>query len=338
MNDISRDILTYLSTSASSEFYQEEIEILDHWEGSDNLLWRIGCNGHESVVKMFMDAGQARGRRQFDGQESFAPLGIAPRPLWFDRYPDGLARQVLVYEWMPGCDLDVTHGGELESLATAVAKLHASDPADVRRFCPNPINLDYFWRMTQGSLISTQRWLTQQNESRMAELLHGFASRSQAIVESALPRWMGVPPAPVHGDLRVENVVSSLGQVALLDWEMYGLGDPALEMASLLYLENQKLSDDLRSLLIDTYLSLVDQQALEERIEVYMRLLPLQSVCYLLEGMRRAGSNLFADPETTQFLQTTLHLTLVESSEALGQRIPEDLETVVNRLEWTKDS
>ncbi len=44
-----------------------------------------------------------------------------------------------------------------------------------------------------------------------------------------------LPPAPVHGDLRLDNVLSSDGGVVLLDWEMFGLGDPALEVARFLH-------------------------------------------------------------------------------------------------------
>ncbi|MEZ4560580.1 MAG: hypothetical protein R2854_29800 [Caldilineaceae bacterium] len=88
-------IQTYLTGAATSEFRGLEVTVVDHWEGRDNLLWRVEAGAQnaaqDAVIKLFLDAGQVRSRRQYDGQQLFAPVGIAPQPLWYDRYPDGLS-------------------------------------------------------------------------------------------------------------------------------------------------------------------------------------------------------------------------------------------------------
>ena len=69
----------YLTGASSSRFRDQEVTITDQWQGRDNLLWRVRCgDGTDAVVKMFTDAGQARSRRQFRGQEQFAAAGLAP--------------------------------------------------------------------------------------------------------------------------------------------------------------------------------------------------------------------------------------------------------------------
>ncbi len=338
MNEITQDVQAYLATASTSEFYQQDVEIIDHWEGTDNLLWRVESSGQEAVLKLFLDAGQARGRRQSDGQERFAPLGIAPRPLWFERYPFGLSRQALIYEWMPGEELNPTDHGELQMLARSVAQLHAGDPNEVRRFCPNPVNLDYFWRVQQGSFDLNEAWLESRNGGTIALLLSELVSRCQALVESAMPLWQGISPAPVHGDLKFENMLSSFGQAVLVDWEMFGLGDPALDVASFLHLEQQSFSSELQSTWLETYLDQTDQPGLAQRIGIYQLLLPFQSVCYMLDGIRAAGPELMGDQDTINFLKATLSSVLIKSAALLGLEPPENLDELINQLEWTKVS
>ena len=77
-NDLTAAIHTYLTTAPASGFAGQDVRVVDAWRGEDNLLWRVTAGGQEAVVKLYLDAGQARGRRQADGQRLFAPPGLAP--------------------------------------------------------------------------------------------------------------------------------------------------------------------------------------------------------------------------------------------------------------------
>ena len=70
------------------------------------MLWRVESRGQEAVLKLSLDAGQVRSRREFDGQTLLAPFGLAPPPLWLDRIPETLPRSVLVYRWVAGEPFD----------------------------------------------------------------------------------------------------------------------------------------------------------------------------------------------------------------------------------------
>src|SRR5690606_36773886 len=129
-----------LTTAPTSEFVQQPVEMVAHWVGDENLLWRVACRGREAVVKRFLDAGQVSSRRQFDAQTLVAPFGLAPAPLWQDRIPERLTRRVLVYDWCEGAAL--TADENLADQALAVAQVHRSDPSELRRFSPHPFNLD----------------------------------------------------------------------------------------------------------------------------------------------------------------------------------------------------
>lgn len=318
MNELTQDVHTYLTTSPGSNFLNREVTMLAMWEGTSNLLWRVESGGQEAVVKYYQDAGQARGRRQLDGQERFYPLGIAPRPLWFDRYPTGLSRQVLVYEWQPGEPLEAPDEAQLMRFAQAVAQVHSGDPAEVRRFSPNPINLDYLWNVLHGGMSALQQWLHEREVPQIVDLLQRLDANAQALVEAALPLWQGVAPTPVHGDLKLENTVDSFGTLVLLDWELFGLGDAAYDVAGFLEMSQTELDEERRALWLESYLATFDQPNLAQRIGVYGRILPLQSLSYLLHGLRRSTpEEASAIRENQAFFQATVAAAIAQATAAL---------------------
>lgn len=338
MNNLTADIHAYLTTAPTSNFLQREVAMLDYWEGSSNLLWRANSGGQEAVIKLYLDAGQARGRRQFDGQQMFSPLGVAPLPLWFDRYPAGLARQVLVYVWAPGEALDARNAVQMAALAQQVAQVHNGDPNAVRRFCPNPLSLDYLWRVVYGGLAVLEQWFVAQKASAVQRYFAAIAANANALVEATLPLWQKTPPTPVHGDLKLENAIDSFGAAVLLDWEMFGLGDPAYEIASFLQTIQADLDAEAQNDWLQGYLATFDQPGLRQRIGVYQRLLPFQAVSYLLHGLRqqppaalallRENQPFLASTLTAAFQQAAVALQV--APEAIDEKIEALLNTVLN--------
>lgn len=294
--------------------------MLAEWSGRDNLLWRAQCAAQEVMVKLFLDAGQVRGRRQLAGQERFAPLGLAPRPLWFDRYPEGLSRQLLVYAWAEGHTLEGADAQQMATLAQAIAQVHGSDPNQLTRFCPHPVNLDYFWRILRSGLPALQQWLKLCKADQLARLFDQLAIQTQMLVTAALPWWAGAAPTPVHGDLRLENALYAFGEVTLLDWEFFGLGDPALEIATFLYLHHNDLGEERVGDWLDHYLAHFAQVGLDQRIGSYVKLLPFQSLCFLLSGLRDHG-HAKADSEERQqelsFVYPLLTYTVQQAAQPL---------------------
>ncbi len=309
MSNLTASIHTYLTTASASGFAGRVVTMRAQWRGEDNLLWRVDAGGDAAVIKLFLDAGQARGRRQFDGQQRFAPLGIAPAPLWFDRYPEGLARQVLIYRWAEGRAVDASNMDDLTALAMSVATVHNHDATAVRRISPRAVSLDYFWRVLAGGLTPTVRWLEAAGCPRLAELLRALERGAAAVVADALSLWQGAPPTPVHGDLRLEHALIQDSRALLFDWEMFGLGDPALDAATLLFHEASALGEAGRAHWLESYCIHADTPAIAARIDVYSRLLPLQRFTDLLAGLRQLSPSDRRDPDfrnNTAFLRQTL--------------------------------
>ena len=325
MAELTQDIHSYLTTSPGSHYLNRPVAMVAQWEGTANLLWQVECGGQEAVVKYYLDAGQARGRREFDGQERFSRLGIAPRPLWFDRYPTGLSRQVLVYQWLPGDALVQPTAAQLLGLANAVAQVHSGDPTEVRRFSPNPVNLDYLWQVLAGGLPGLQQWLLAQGATALATALLDLTDAAAQLIAAALPLWQGVAPTPIHGDLKLENALDNFGTIVLLDWEQFGLGDAAYDVATFLQMSQAVLDEAAQGLWLESYLSTFDQPGLAARVGVYSQILPLQSLTYLLHGLRQStGVEQTVIQENRQFFRETLLATWQQCAAGLGIATPDE--------------
>lgn len=316
MLDLTDSIHTYLTTAPASGFAGRAVTMLVHWRGENSLLWRVDADGDDAVVKLFLDAGQARGRRQFDGQQRFAPLGIAPEPLWFDRYPEGLARQVLVYRWVEGRNVDASNPADLAALAASIATVHNGETDAVRRISPRAVNLDYFWRVLSGGLIPLSQRLAQRGCAYTAALLAALAEQAATITAAAMPLWQSAPPTPVHGDLRLENVVIARGRAVLLDWEMFGLGDPALEIATFLFDHVQALGTQAGARWRRSYLDAAQSADIDPRIDIYLRLLPLQRFTSLLHSLHQLTPADRADPALQASAADLLHVITVAGERA----------------------
>jgi thiamine kinase-like enzyme len=338
--DLTAQIHQYLSTAPGSLFAQQPVEMLDEWEGDANLLWRVSVPAQQAVVKLFLDAGQARSRRQFDGHQLFAPSGLAPQPLWADRYPHGLSRQLIVYSWVDGEVIQPDDPSQLDAWAEAVANVHATPAESLSRFSPHPLNLDYYWRIEQGSIAQIEQWLTS-NSLGLATYFHELAMATEQLVQRALPLWATTAPAPIHGDLSLDHTLSHRGQVTLLDWEMFGLGEPALDVARLLQHEAQSLTDVQVDRWLERYLTVVDQPQMAARIDLFQQLLDVHNVVYLLIGLQQnvsaqLGSELNA---ALPFMQVALTAAFERATVALELPVADDPQPIVaDFVSWLCDA
>lgn len=288
-SDITAAVHAYLTGANGSAFNGAPVEMVAAWEGDDNLLWRVQSRGQDAVVKLYLDAGQARSRRQYDGHTLMTPLGLAPAPLWVDRYPEGLARQVLVYRWAARAPLAGDDDAGLRALAEAVAQIHDAPTDAIRRFSPHPFNLDTFWRIEAAGLASILAWMP--GDLAIHKGFQELVGAAAALVDAAQAHGLAMPPTAVHGDLRLAHAVQDRGQLSLVDWEMFGLGDPALDVARFLHREQVVLGQTVAERWLDAYLAASHQPERAAPVATYRALLPLADAAYLLNGLHTHSLN-----------------------------------------------
>jgi hypothetical protein len=327
-------VLCYLTEAPASHFYGLAVAITETWQGSDNVLYRVRVaqpsdverlgKSLDAVVKLYPDAGYVRGRRQYDAQMAFSPLGLAPPPLWFDKEPENLAWQVFVYPWAEGETPTGAEPGVPAALARAAAAVHASDAGTLTRYAPHAMSLQSWWQVQSVTAEGVARRLAQTGTEGAANAFAALAQRAAALVSAALPLWAGAGLVPVHGDLALENVlVQEGGRVLLLDWELSGLGDPALEAARFLAQTPLDLPGWEDAWLAE-YLACFDRPGLAGRIATYRALLPFEWLCRLLDGLHQIEAD-EAEPLTDAEradLRTLIAAVWARAAAALGTEPP----------------
>ena len=291
-------IRTYALTSPLSTLAGSDLVVREEWQGSDNLLWRlsVASNGvaepaADTVIKMYMDAGWVRGRREFEAQQLFAPLGLAPKPLWFDRDAELLPRQVVAYAYVAGSPPDMADAQVRRALALAIATVHASDAGAMPRVSPNPMGFDTFSTLLQENIATVRTDMA--HNSAIAKALDALQAAAASLAVDAASLWANAAATPVHGEFSPENTLIVPGGVTLLDWELSGLGDPALEVAR--FVQGHLVDNAARAAWLETYLTAYSAPGLADRIAIYRRLLPTEWLCLLLGGLEDALHTFGAD-------------------------------------------
>lgn len=317
----------YLIGATPSRFRHQRVAIHSHWQGRDNLLWRVRAqDGADAVVKMFTDAGQARCRRQFSGQEQFAAGGLAPEPLWYDRYPHGLPRQLLVYRWEDGDALRLTDRRHRIALADSVARLHCAGSDAALRFSPHPFNLLTFSQIWQAGEAQLRLWLSSLPAPQLNERLSGLWAAAHRTLDEALPRLGETPPTPIHGELSADNGLVQQDRVLLVDWEFFGLGDPAQEIARLFFFGGDDWPPDAQEEWWQWYQPGAIADNVACRVRLYMQLFNFQAVTFLLEGFRQglpaqpgsSSADLDRNGQYFSFLVNALTVAISRSLSAWG--------------------
>ncbi len=279
---LTADVVTYLQDSSQSPLYGKTVESVQALSGDQNALWRVLSGEQDVVLKMFLDAGQARGRRQFNNQEAAASRGVAPQPISFERYPTGLSRQIMLYHWDSGILLDPLATEHRRQLAFALAEVHSQDTVGHARLSPHPVSPDYQWNLMQGSHRQVNSWLTSQSPDELTVALRHVLSASQSQVKAELEETSPALPALVHGDVYPEHCLVGKQGLRFVDWELAGLGDPAREVAHVLIHVLRGVPDLARQSWQDQYLELMSEPSLSGRIRLYEMMLPVAAFMDLL--------------------------------------------------------
>ncbi len=313
-------VLAYLANSPDLDLAGAEITTVEELSGDHNALWRIQTAQRDVVLKMFLDAGQARGRRQFTNQDSAARIGVAPQTIAFDRYPAGLSHQIMLYEWCPGLPLNPTLREDAMGLAIALAAVHARHPADQTRLSPHPVSLHYQWSLIQGSKRLVEEGVERGGISPLSDFVLEALSRAETMVRPKLDKNELTTPALVHGDLQLCHCLKVDGDIQLLDWEMGGLGDPAREICHLFLHLLPDLTPRERAEWLGLYADPAEALDLAPRVRTYEVLLPLASLLDLIL-LPSTAQDALAAAEECQLLQFAFGLCLDHVTAALDMNL-----------------
>ncbi len=202
--------------------------------GRSNLTYRVVSGGRTMVLRRpplgHVLATAHDMHREYTVLTALAPTPVpVPATLAYCADPAVIGAPFYLMEYVDGVvyrdaaalgGLDVAAGRALaEALADTLAALHAVDPAQV--------GLDGFGRPEGFLERQIRRWRAQLAAST-SRPLPGAEELARRLADD---RPDSGPPAVVHGDFRLDNVIVDRGRIAaVLDWEMSTLGDPLTDL------------------------------------------------------------------------------------------------------------
>jgi aminoglycoside phosphotransferase (APT) family kinase protein len=285
--------------------------------GESNLNFLVVTNQRKFVLRINMDPGSAtKSSSEFSSLRALAGLGIAPAVFHLDESRVFLGETSLVVEYFEGRPLSELESGGISvestaKLARVVAAVHSLDERKLAIKLPGrgPSYESWFARIKRDIDYVRQNRQSRSLKSGFDELLRDSFDRLRIPAESA-PLNVS---APGHGDVCAQNlIVDDEGVMRLIDWENFGLWDPAAGIAMVFEAFGMEFPTDRESEFLSIYTSLRRDQTLRDRLFVFRPIVRFEQLTW---GIRHVFE--IANGEMNRaFVDATdmsEHLTFVDS-------------------------
>jgi aminoglycoside phosphotransferase (APT) family kinase protein len=244
--------------------------------GESNLNYLVHTNQGSYVIRINMDpAASAKSATEFGILQSIQGWGVAPRAFLLDESKTRFGDTLLVIEYIEGDPLSEVEDGaiSLESaakLARIVAAIHRMDTKRI------PITLP-----TRGSTYES--WFSRMKRDMQyvrrnrkdRSLRDDFDRLLKKSFERLRTTALKSAPANVvtvgHGDICAQNAIidRSDGKMRLIDWENFGLWDPAAEVAMAFETFGLEFPRDAEREFLRVYGGIRDDETLNRRLKAF---------------------------------------------------------------------
>jgi thiamine kinase-like enzyme len=305
-------------------FAESPPEVLSTTHTENYTLHKVKSTGANLTVKHYFERerqpkplidhpAKDRARAESLALETYAPRGIAPELLWSGDAPPHIGGCILIYHSPEGVSAALRHldDREINLYANALRAIHDTQ-IDLRLFSPRPRNLDAWWLQIHERYRDIPADLLRELPDTIEDLLARLTQTVAADSHAHKRFWQGAALTPVHGMPFPHNLLLSDNTVTLIDWQLFGLGDPAYEVAAtscILAEASGPLSADK---LIESYLAHGDDIMLERRVKIYRRVWQfgyvLQALYSIWDPAQRGelGDNVWARESLVHHFRTCM--------------------------------
>lgn len=288
----------------------------------DGQQFRVASSSMRAVLKRYNRSGVESARREIAGLYLAGGVGLAPTLLLGDETDAALGGPVVVYEEPAGTAL----GGEpldaeaIQGWLFLLLTLHHLPATDAT--LPSSMSEDAmaWWQRTQASWSECRATY---GDARFGALMQAL-SRLHAIVGARIEAnrglWTGITRRLCHGNPVPSHIVRAGGRLMLIEWEGFGLGDPAMEVgrvAALAALSGEINADQYVQFISEYLAGMRDLRdaTLENRLHIFASVLPL-GFCYAVLRLLAHGSALSPAARARSIGQVTRSLVWIQ--DALG--------------------
>lgn len=275
-------LLSYLRQKLPARF-GDSARVESSFAGGDEQVWHIAAtNAARFVVKWYGSEVAGAAQREAAGLRLGGGLGIAPALLLDDADGAALGGRVLVYEDVRGEPLG---GGTLSDADSRDWQFlllmlhHLSRDAVVVPSSMSP-DLATWWQRNLPAWEACKNLYAGDAYRPLMDALTRLHAIAGVRIQTHTGLWTGIVRRPCHGNPVPAHAVRAGERLVLVEWDGFGLGDPAMEVgrACALAALSGELSSEQYVRFVSNYLEGmrdVGDGTLEERLRIFASVLPL---------------------------------------------------------------
>jgi len=330
------DVLAYLRRHSKLDISEPVQLRLDSSDAIGNR-YTIAASGGSIVVKAYTPTGVEHARREIAGMGLVDEINLAPDLLLAERGGGPLSGGVVVYRAPAGATwegrrLSDEEVGRWLFLLLTLHHLSVHGASVVSGLSKDPTA---WWRRTQPAWEACLVAYTARATQPMMRALTRLHAIVGARVQARRDLWSAVPRRQCHGDPIPAHVVSERGRTLLIEWEGFGLADPAMEIgrAAMLARLTGEIAEAQCARFLGEYrdgVSDLNDATLGERLEVFASIMPLGFAFHELR--RLAETQMGANERSYTLQRIAVALTILEHD--LGATIG-DPDALLDPLRYT---
>jgi hypothetical protein len=330
------DVLAYLRHHSRLEIAAPVQVRLDSSDATCNR-YTIAASGSATVFTAYTTMGAERARREIAGMRLVDEINLAPELLLAEREGGPLGGGVVAYRAPAGATwegrrLSDEEAGRWLFLLLTLHHLSLHGASVVSALSKDPAT---WWKRTQPAWEACLAAYTARATQPLMRALSQLHAIVGARIQARRDLWSAIPRRLCHGNPIPAHVVRERERTLLIEWDGFGLADPAMEIgrAATLARLTGELTEAQRARFLREYCDGVadlNDAALGERMEIFTSILPLGFVFHELQGLaeREARTN-----ERANALQrVAVALTLLERD--LGAAVG-DPDALLDPLRYT---
>jgi thiamine kinase-like enzyme len=253
-------------------------------EGADADATRIGVatDAGRMLLKLYTSEAEAAATREIAGLRLGGGIRLAPTLVQVDDQHGLLGGPAVLQEYAGRETLEgvALNDDQLKQWLFLLLMLHHLPSEQVGM--PSTMSADplVWWQRGAAAWTACQHAYTGPRYARLLDALSKLRVITEIHLTAHRTLWEGITRRPCHGNPTPGHLVRSDGRLILVEWDGFGLGDPAMEIARAATLAalageiNATQYARLQSKYIEGMRDLRDE-ALSQRADVFTSALPL---------------------------------------------------------------
>jgi len=262
--------------------------------GAEEQRFRLASAGMAAVLTVFAPSAIERSKRSAAGQQLGGEMGLAPQLLAFDEVGVQLGGPILIAQAPAGVPLGDRQldDGEVNGWLFLLLTLHHLSPARVTVVSSMSQDAATWWQRSQVAWSACQAAYSAPAYQPLISVLQRLHAIAGVRIQTHHDLWQGIQRRPCHGNPVPAYLVQDGTKLALVEWDGFGLGDPAIEVgrtAALAALSGELNGDQYIRFMSDYLDGMRDVRdaTLEERMRVFASVLPLGFCFTVLDLLAR---------------------------------------------------